>query len=68
MVDSKDPVAVEGLPIHDCSVLLVNSSTQDDRMHQFSKLVPVSKVYCMPVWALDELSTIAFLYPEAARV
>ncbi|KAG2787307.1 hypothetical protein Pcac1_g3458 [Phytophthora cactorum] len=67
LVDSLDPTSIPGLPYRRCSVLLA-STPRRDCIGEFKKLAPTPDVFYMPLWAKEELATIAPMYPHAAAV
>ncbi|KAL7999158.1 putative P-loop containing nucleoside triphosphate hydrolase [Plasmopara halstedii] len=67
LMDSVDPTSIAGLSLHECSVLLA-STPRWDYISEFKKFVPTPVVLYMPLWTKEELSTIAFLYPDANKV
>jgi hypothetical protein len=64
LIDSADPITVPGLPVNDCSILLV-STPRGDYLRRFMKLVPIPPVFYMPLWSRTELESIIDSYPNA---
>lgn len=67
LVDSLDPTSIPELPYLRCSVLLA-STPRRDCIGEFKKLAPTPDIFYMPLWSIEELGTIAPLYPFAAAV
>ena len=62
LVDSCDPTIIPGLPIRNCSVILV-TTPRNDFIGEFRKLIPTPPVFYMPLWTFAEIEVIAPQYP-----